>query len=129
MLEQLKQDLGAGFAAELIHTFLEHLGCTLEAVSAASARGDLATVAKEIHSLKGSSRQLEAEAIGELCEQIEGLAKEHKLREVQLLTLRLEEESRLVRRGLTAYADELSALKPVQADVVAHPQPCSKEVG
>jgi len=103
LLDQLKQDLGANFVADLVHTFLDHLAGTLTAVASASATGDLATVAKQIHSLKGSSRQLEIEVIGTICEEIEILAKENKLREVQLLTKRLEEESKVVRRVLGLY--------------------------
>jgi HPt (histidine-containing phosphotransfer) domain-containing protein len=83
-------------------------------VDAASATGDLGTVAKEIHSLKGSSRQLDVEVIGGICEQIEILAKVNKLREVQLLTKRLEEESKVVRRVLGAYLERLSADRPGQ---------------
>jgi len=37
------------------------------------------------------------------------LAKENKLREVQLLTKRLEEESKVVRRVLGTYLERLSA--------------------
>jgi HPt (histidine-containing phosphotransfer) domain-containing protein len=113
LLDQLKQDLGANFVAELVHTFLDHLAGTLTVVAAASAAGDLGTVAKQIHSLKGSSRQLEVEVIGTICEQIETLAKENKLREVQLLTKRLEEESKVVQRVLGAYVDG-SSESPVQ---------------
>jgi len=113
LLEQLKQDLGSKFVADLIATFLDHLAAALPVVAAASATGDLRIVAKEIHSLKGSSRQLEIEVIGTICEQIELLAKENKLREVQLLVKRLEEDSKVVRRGLGAYIDSLSA-GPVQ---------------
>lgn len=76
-------------------------------MAAASAAGDLGIVAKEIHSLKGSSRQLDVEVIGAICEQMETLAKENKLREVQLLAKRLEEESKVVRRVLDSYLDEL----------------------
>ena len=114
MLDQLKQDLGANFVADLVHTFLDHLGGTLTVVASASATGDLGTLAKQIHSLKGSSRQLEIEVIGTICEEIETLAKENKLREVQLLTKRLEEESKVVRRVLGAYIDGLPAKPPVQ---------------
>jgi HPt (histidine-containing phosphotransfer) domain-containing protein len=106
--------LGAKFIADLVGTFLDHMTATLTAVAAASASGDLGTVAKEIHSLKGSSRQLDVEVIGTICEQIEALAKEDKLREVQLLTKRLEGESKVVRRVLAAYLESLSAGPPVQ---------------
>jgi len=109
LLDQLKQDLGAQFVTELVRTFLDHLRGTLTAVAPAAATGDLGTVAKEIHSLKGSSRQLDIEVIGAICEQMETLAKENKLREVQLLTRRLEEESKAVRRVLDSYLEGLSA--------------------
>lgn len=106
--------MGAKFVAELVHTFLDHLATTLPVVDAALVTGDLGVVAKEIHSLKGSSRQLEVEVIGTICEQIEILARENKLREVQLLAKRLEDESKAVRRGLDAYLDGLSTDPPVQ---------------
>jgi HPt (histidine-containing phosphotransfer) domain-containing protein len=114
LLEQLKQDLGAKFVAELVHAFLDQLEATLTAVTAASSTGDLGTVAKEIHSLKGSSRQLAIEDVGTICAQIETLAKENKLHEAQLLIKRLEEDSKAVRRGLEAYLRRLSAEPPVQ---------------
>ena len=114
LLDQLKQDLGAKFVADLVHTFLDHLAATLAVVAAASATGDLGIIAKEIHSLKGSSRQLDIEVIGTICEQIEILAKENKLREVQLLVKRLEEEGKAVRRVLGAYIEGLSDEPPVQ---------------
>lgn len=113
-MDQLKQDLGAKFAGELVSTFLDHLAATLPVIAAASAIGDLGTVAKQIHSLKGSSRQLEVEVIGSVCEQIETLAKENKLREVQLLTKRLEEESKVVRQVLGTYLETLAAERPQQ---------------
>jgi len=112
LLDQLKQDLGAKFVEELVRTFLDQLATTLPVVTAASAGGELGKVAKEIHSLKGSSRQLEVEVIGAICEQIETLAKENKLREVQLLIMRLEEDSKVVRRVLGEYVEGLSAERP-----------------
>ncbi len=121
LLDQLKQDLGANFVAELVNTFLDHMSGALTVAAAASARGDLGAVAKEIHSLKGSSRQLEIEVIGTICEQMETLAKENKLREVQLLTKRLEEESKVVRRVLGAYVDGLSAEPPAESLEKGHP--------
>jgi HPt (histidine-containing phosphotransfer) domain-containing protein len=114
LMDQLKQDLGAKFVVDLVHTFLDHLAATLTVVAAASATGNLGIIAKEIHSLKGSSRQLDVEVIGTICEQIEILAKENKLREVQLLIKRLEEESKAVRRVLGAYIEGLSDEPPVQ---------------
>ncbi|MBZ5595297.1 MAG: Hpt domain-containing protein [Acidobacteriia bacterium] len=117
VLEQLTQDLGAAFVIELIHAFLDHFAATLPIVCAATARGDLGTVAKEAHSIKGSARQLEVEVIGAICEQIEALAKENKLREVQLLTVRLEEESNAVERGLGAYLERLEAQQSASTEL------------
>jgi len=112
LLEQLKQDLGVDFAMELIHAFLDHLAATVPLVSAASAQGDLGTVAKQAHSIKGSARQLDVEIIGGICAQIEALAKENNLHEVQLLTARLEEESKTVQRGFRAHLEAFSAPRP-----------------
>jgi HPt (histidine-containing phosphotransfer) domain-containing protein len=108
-LEQLKQDLGVEFVAELVDAFLDHLAVTVPLVVAAAAAGDLACVAKEAHSIKGSSRQLGIEVTSAICEQIETFAKENKLDEVQSLTERLEEESKAVRRVLGTYRKKLSA--------------------
>lgn len=94
---------------DLIQAFLDHSAATLALVSAASARGELESIAKQVHSLKGSARQLEIEVIGAISEQIELLAKKSQLREVQLLILRLEEESEAVRRGLDLYLRERCA--------------------
>jgi HPt (histidine-containing phosphotransfer) domain-containing protein len=112
LLDQLQQDLGVDFVIELIHAFLDHLAATVPLVSAASAQGDLGIVAKQAHSIKGSARQLDVEIIGWISAQIETLAKENNLREVQLLTARLEEESKAVQRGFQAHLEGLSAPPP-----------------
>jgi len=100
---------------ELIRAFLDQLAATLPVVSAASVRGDLGTVAKQVHSLKGSARQLEVEVIGGICAQIETLAKENKSRDVQFWTARLEGESKAVQLGLDAYHERLSASQSASA--------------
>ena len=115
VLKQLEQDLGAAFVIELIRAFLDQLAATLPVVSAASVRGDLGTVAKQVHSLKGSARQLEVGVIGGICAQIETLAKENKSHDVQFWTARLEEESKAVQRGLDAYLERLSASQSASA--------------
>lgn len=98
--------------AELVDAFLDHMATTVPRVAAAVAAGNLATVAKEVHSIKGSSRQLGIEVTSAICEQIERCAKESKLQEVQALTERLEVESKAVRRVLGVYRQKLSAEKP-----------------
>jgi HPt (histidine-containing phosphotransfer) domain-containing protein len=95
--------------AELVDAFLDHLAATLPLVVAAAATGDLPVAAKEVHSIKGSARQLGIEITSAICEQIETFAKENKLDEVRLLTERLEEESKAVRRVLGTYRKRLSA--------------------
>lgn len=95
--------------AELVDAFLDHLAVTVPLVVSAAAAGDLARVAKEAHSIKGSSRQLGIEVTSAICEQIETFAKENKLNEVQVLIERLNEESKAVRRVLGTYRKKLSA--------------------
>ena len=99
--------------AELVDAFLDHLATTLPLVVSAAAAGDLAKVAKEVHSIKGSSRQIGIEVTSAICQQIETFAQENKLDDVRALTGRLEEESKAVRRVLGIYRKNLSA-EPVQ---------------
>jgi histidine phosphotransfer protein HptB len=61
----------ASILAELIESYRTDTAQRLSKLRSAAARGDLATVRAEAHSIKGSSRQLGAEALATACQEIE----------------------------------------------------------
>lgn len=70
MLGQLQELLGARFC-ELVDRYSSDGSRRIELLRQAIAAGDLDTVHAEAHGLKGSSRNVGANALGDLCAELE----------------------------------------------------------
>ena len=69
------EDAGEGsIVLELIDSFESDTTCRLKRLHEAVARLDAATVKAEAHSVRGSARQMAAEALADLCQAVEASA-------------------------------------------------------
>ena len=73
-LRELDVDGDAGFFLSLLDTFLQSARADIEAIQEALERGAFGKLRDKAHSLKGSSRNIGAEGIGEICQELEALA-------------------------------------------------------
>lgn len=64
-----------GLLDHLVRLYLDTTPDTIRAIESAAGSGDLATVAFHAHSLKGSSSEMGAEQLSELCQQLHLLAR------------------------------------------------------
>ena len=58
----------------LLETFLDSAKSDMKEIKASIDRGDYVTLRNKAHSLKGSSRNLGADAMGSMCQELENLA-------------------------------------------------------
>jgi HPt (histidine-containing phosphotransfer) domain-containing protein len=71
VLEQLREDLGASTADEVIAEFLKEGPSLVAALRDAIGRNDLAAIGRAAHSLKGTSASLGAGRLSEVCAALE----------------------------------------------------------
>ena len=72
-LKSLDPDNDGAFYQKLLATFLQSTRADLETLQKTLDEGAFAQLRTKAHSLKGSSRNLGAEAMGRLCEELEAL--------------------------------------------------------
>ena len=96
------------FARALVKEFLRTLAGMTSAIGAAVAANDAPEVERAAHTLKGSSRTIGGEAVAELAQQIEGMAKTGVLPEAKLLA-RTDEAAQQLKAALESYAGQLAA--------------------
>ncbi len=77
-LEELRDVLADGFA-DLIDDFLASSGETVAAMTSAVAAGEGEIARKAAHSLKGSSRNVGASSLADLCQTLEELCNEARV--------------------------------------------------
>ena len=73
-LRELDMDGDAGFFLSLLETYRQSARADLDAMKGALACGAFDKLRDKAHSLKGSSRNIGAEGIGEMCQEMEALA-------------------------------------------------------
>jgi two-component system sensor histidine kinase/response regulator len=95
-------DHRGGGMAELVDLFISDTVSRLDDLGHGIAAGDASQVAKAGHTLKGSSANLGAFAMADLCEEIQSSATNHGLDGAGEILRRLEAEFRRVRAALTA---------------------------
>lgn len=78
------------FERELVQTFLHESPEVLSQLNTSVHAGDSEAALRAAHSLKGSSRAIGADAVGEVCEILEQRAKDGDLSEVGGAVLELE---------------------------------------
>lgn len=75
---QLRKLGGQAYLEKIVRIFLEHTPQGMSAVHAGQSANDLEAIRQAAHSLKSSAGVLGARRLRELCESIEGLARERK---------------------------------------------------
>jgi HPt (histidine-containing phosphotransfer) domain-containing protein len=78
------------FERELVESYLQGSPEVLSQLNTSVQTGDREAVARMAHTLKGSSRAIGAEAVGDVCEIIEHRAREEGVQEVTGAVLELE---------------------------------------
>ena len=73
-LRELDMDGDVGFFSTLLKTFLQSASADMDEIKMAIASGAFDKLRDKAHSLKGSSRNIGAEGIGNICQEIELLA-------------------------------------------------------
>lgn len=91
--------------ADLLQSFRDSAGSTIELLKAACGIGDMATVVGQAHRLKSSARTVGALGLGELCEQIESAGKAGAADMLAWLLPELERESDAVKAFLASYLE------------------------
>ena len=99
-LALLRRVGGDALLAQLAAAFLGQAGTRLEAARAGVGAGDPAPVERAMHTLKSSSRQLGAMALGDLCAETEALAARGELAPLSGILDRVGEELERVRSAL-----------------------------
>lgn len=79
-----------GIVAELISLYLEDAPRQVESIKAAVMEGNAERLALAAHTLKGSSAQLGAEELSELCSELENIALDWRAESASLLIDQLE---------------------------------------
>jgi len=92
------------FMAELIEVFLDDSPGQLDLLRRAVAERDAAAAASSAHRLKGSSGQVGAESLSELCKKLEQESRASNGQDLEALMAKVDQEFQRVR-------DELSAVR------------------
>jgi HPt (histidine-containing phosphotransfer) domain-containing protein len=111
VLEALKKFQQTGepdFVTELIDLFLDDTAVQLESLRVAVSKNDVPEVHRLAHLVKGSSGNIGATGLAELCHEIEKLDRETGLDEsyAQNLLLKLQDEFRQVSEAFKAQRQE-----------------------
>lgn len=88
--------------AELVGLFIEHAPPKITVIRDAIAQGDAQGVKRAAHSLKGSSANIGARGMQQVCERLEQQAAAGDLSEAAGLLAQLDEESVIVEAALRA---------------------------
>ncbi len=102
-LEEFRQELGAEAVAHLVEMFLEQAPQRLAELRQAVDQGDLATLRRTAHSLKGNSANLGVGAMAGLCAELEEAAVSGSGAGASGLVARLESEFERAARQLGPY--------------------------
>ena len=92
---------GPDLVRQVIRLFLQTAPGSLDRLRLAASSGNAREIGAAAHTLRGSSRELGADRIGQLCQQIETLARADRLADAALALPELEREYEAVRRLLT----------------------------
>jgi CheY-like chemotaxis protein/HPt (histidine-containing phosphotransfer) domain-containing protein len=100
---------GPALARRVIHLFLETTPAIMATLRLTTSSGNAADVGRAAHSLRGSSRELGADRVAQLCQQIESLARGGRIGEAAASLPELEDEYEAVRRLLTEQIEPVPA--------------------
>ena len=100
---------GPALAQRVIQLFLETTPGFVATLWLTTSSGNAADIGRAAHSLRGSSRELGADRVAQLCQQIEGLARAGRIVEAAASLPELEDEYEAVRRLLMEQIDPVPA--------------------
>jgi HPt (histidine-containing phosphotransfer) domain-containing protein len=100
---------GPALAQRVIGLFLETTPAVLATLRLTTSSGRASDIGRAAHSLRGSSRELGADRVAQLCQQIEALARAARIIEAASILPELEAEYEAVRRLL------MEQIEPVPA--------------
>ena len=100
---------GPDLAQRVIRLFLETTPSTMARLRVAASSGNAPEISRAAHSLRGGSRELGADRVGQLCQQIENLVRAGRVVDAAATLPELEREYEAVRRLL------MEQIEPVQA--------------
>jgi HPt (histidine-containing phosphotransfer) domain-containing protein len=103
MFEEIGADAGSELMAELVDSFRLDSGEHLRILREAIAAFDLVRVRREAHSVKGSAKQMGADTMASLCDEIEIAAETGQWRELAVVARRLDESFSHVCLAMTVY--------------------------
>jgi HPt (histidine-containing phosphotransfer) domain-containing protein len=104
IFEGMEPDEASSMLRELLEAYRTDTAARLDKLRSAAAAGDLATVRAEAHSVKGSSRQVGAEALAAACQEIELGVRSMSSEWLAERTGRLHEHFSSAVRAMTSYA-------------------------
>jgi len=76
--------------AELIQSFTTDVTDRLQQIRDATASGDVVVLTHQVHTIKGSSKQMAADSVASVCEQIEAAVQERPISQLVDLVRQLE---------------------------------------
>jgi HPt (histidine-containing phosphotransfer) domain-containing protein len=109
-LREIEEAGDDSIVLELIDSFQSDTASRFERLHNAVARLDAATVRAEAHAMKGSARQMGAEALGALCQAVEAGAPKLNWPELEYQVMQGEERFAEVRSDMSEY---VKARQPV----------------
>ncbi|MBZ5621567.1 MAG: Hpt domain-containing protein [Acidobacteriia bacterium] len=89
--------------AELIQAFTADVALRLEQIRGAVTQADIAMLRYEVHAIKGSSKQMAADRVAFVCEQIEAAGEERPISQLVDLVRQLEVRFREVCEAMAWY--------------------------
>jgi HPt (histidine-containing phosphotransfer) domain-containing protein len=102
MLQELA-GLDCDLISELIQSFTADVAHRLEQIRAAMTQADFAMLRSQIHSIKGSSKQMAADRVASVCEQIEAAGGQWPKSQLVDLVRQLEVRFSEVREAMAWY--------------------------
>jgi HPt (histidine-containing phosphotransfer) domain-containing protein len=102
-LREIEEAGDDSIVLELIDSFQDDTASRFERLHAAVARFDAATVKAEAHSIRGSARQMGAEALGASCQVVEAGAPKMNWPELEYQVMQVEARFAEVRGDMSEY--------------------------
>ncbi len=114
---------GPDLAERVIRLFLESTPSTMAKLRTATLSGNAPEISRAAHSLRGSSRELGADRVGQLCQHIESFVRVGRVADAASTLPELEREYEAVRRLLTEQIEPVQAASSRSASKPEGPSP------
>ncbi|MFP5394238.1 MAG: Hpt domain-containing protein [Gammaproteobacteria bacterium] len=105
-IRALSADRGDALVQKVIRAFTSHTPQHLQTLRGAIARHDGGTVRKIAHSLKSSSANVGADALAQMCKDLEALGRADSVDGAAPMLIEMEQEFQAVRQSLSALLEK-----------------------